>query len=134
MRAFIYAEQFQEGTNFIGWIKTIMKTIYIGNYNHNKRVSRVFTLTPLFDNYDYTSHDSVSQVENKIMLERIKKMTSKLNGIHQKVISGILIEGSSYGEVSNETGVCFATTRSRLYRAKKMLRKINKKEIENERS
>ena len=128
IRAYKYFEKFESGTNAMGWLVRIMKNLYINQYR--KEVA-----APAKVDYD--------EIEN--FYANIRSTGSDDNDLQEKLFGSLLddevsaallelpdefrttvilfdIEGLTYTEIADISEIPVGTVRSRLHRARRMLR------------
>jgi len=133
MKAFRFAEKFDQGTNAKAWLFRILKNAYINDYRKkSKQPDRV----DFEDVINYHKSDEVS--DNKylnlkeesiddMMGDEITKAINSLPSEFRTVILLADIEDFSYKEISKIIDVPIGTVRSRLFRARNTLKELLKK-------
>jgi RNA polymerase sigma-70 factor (ECF subfamily) len=125
MRALIYKEKFKEGTNLRGWLLTIMRNVFI---NDHRRKSRHRSLMETggtnmwLDNFNEPArnggednfvkedlHNAISSLENEYKLPFLRHY-----------------EGFKYQEIAEELNLPLGTVKSRIFFARKRIRKYLK--------
>lgn len=122
LKALKYQEKFSEGTNFKGWLFTILKNTFINNY---RRMMKRNTFIDSSDNsyfIDIPNQKSENQAElnfiRKDLEEAIKGLAKEL-----KVTFMLNIEGFKYHEIAEELNIPIGTVKTRIFVAKRILRK-----------
>lgn len=121
-RAIKNRDKFRPGTNFKAWLMTIMKNIFINDYR--KRVKA----NTLFDNTDnnYFINSGAHTVENDAHSNIIMK---ELNSMVESLEDGLKIpfvmhyEGHKYQDIADHMGLPLGTVKSRIFFARKALKK-----------
>jgi RNA polymerase sigma-70 factor (ECF subfamily) len=105
------------------WLRTLM-TNRFRDQKRKKRVAMV-TLEEGLSHAETAAASCVSveeQVEQKIMLERIKKEIEALPEIYRRVIILRHYHGLSYAEISKELDIPEGTVKTQLFRSRKLLK------------
>ena len=121
-RALSNKEKFAEGTNIKAWLFTIMKNIFINNYRLKTRRK---TSTDNTENQFYiNSAQSVigNKGESNITLHEILTAIDDLGGLYKKPFM-MHYNGFKYQEISEEMGLPLGTVKSRIFFARKVLKK-----------
>jgi RNA polymerase sigma-70 factor (ECF subfamily) len=121
LRAWTNFSQFQQGTNFRAWFKSVCYNAFITEYHRvkreQKRCSRVESLqVECFFPYRYPSPEKALQFSegySKEVLEAINKMSA-----HYKDTLLLRAEDLSYREIAEELDIPVGTVMSRLLRAR----------------
>jgi RNA polymerase sigma-70 factor (ECF subfamily) len=122
LKAFTYKTKFEEGTNLKGWLYTIMRNSFINNY---RRIMRRNTFIDTTDNTyfldapDYTtSNQGESTFMGRDMQVAIDKLPDDL-----KITFNLNMEGFKYHEIAEELDIPIGTVKTRIFVAKRKLRK-----------
>jgi RNA polymerase sigma-70 factor (ECF subfamily) len=124
---------FRVGSNFQAWLSKIMLNTFINNYNRNKR-------SPLDYGFELYDHDSASETpqrqeseyvdsyDESSMLDyftsdEIRKALLSLSADYRNCIIMADMMGLTYREISYLSGSPMGTIRSRLSRARYMLKR-----------
>lgn len=119
LRALEKQDQYQEGTNLKAWLFTIMRSIYINNYNHRVKFRKVDV-----DNCNLSSTPNYDEVL------RFKKTAEAFNGLplkYREVLFLATVEGLSYEEIAANLNIKTGTVKSRINRARAELQSKAKK-------
>jgi RNA polymerase sigma-70 factor (ECF subfamily) len=127
-KAYKSYHQFQDGTNSKAWMFMILKNTFINNYRKLKR-------EPVKVDYDevediYESIKSEQSNDNNLDLDFYNNLfdddlSSALAKLPEKMKEVFLLcdlEGYSYEEISEIVDIPIGTVRSRLHRARKLLK------------
>lgn len=125
-RAIKNKEKFRAGTNFKAWLMTIMKNIFINDYR--KRVKRNTILDPTDNNYfiDSGSQTVVNTAEAGILMDELKGMIEDLEDGF-KIPFLMHYQGYKYHEIADYMDLPLGTVKSRIFFARKQLKKSIKK-------
>lgn len=122
LKAFRYKEKYTEGTNLRGWVLTILKNTFINNY---RRMVKRKTFIDSTDNtyfLDLPSHRTENQAEIKFIRKDLESAISILQP-ELKVTFMLNIEGFKYHEIAEELNIPIGTVKTRIFVAKRILRK-----------
>jgi RNA polymerase sigma-70 factor (ECF subfamily) len=119
LKALRYKDHFQDGTNFKGWLFTIMRNIFINNYKRKKLQNTVSdqTSNQYFLNYGKASEDTVS---GRINEKDINKAIAGLN-YEFKTPFQMFMDGYHYDEIADVMSIPMGTVKSRIFHARKRL-------------
>lgn len=119
LKALRYKDNFQEGTNFKGWLFTIMRNIFINNYKRKKLQN---TITDHSNNQYYLNYGKVSEdtVNNRINEKDINKAISGLSYEFRTPFQ-MYIDGYHYDEIASAMSIPMGTVKSRIFHARKRL-------------
>ncbi|MES2618822.1 MAG: sigma-70 family RNA polymerase sigma factor [Bacteroidota bacterium] len=122
LKALRYKDKFSEGTNFKGWLLTIMKNTFINNY---RRMVKRNTFLDATDNtyfLDLPSHNTENQAELKFIRKDLEVAIGALP-TELKVTFMLNIEGFKYHEIAEELNIPIGTVKTRIFVARRILRK-----------
>lgn len=128
LKAYRFINSFQEGTNAKAWLYRILKNSFINDYRKkNKQPSKVDYQE--VEQY-YNSEDTPSEATVDLRLETTKDMigdeiSNALNSLavdFRTVIILCDLEGFTYEEMAKILDIPIGTVRSRLHRARNLLR------------
>ncbi len=128
MKAYRFINSFQEGTNAKAWLYRILKNSFINDYRKkSKQPAKVdYQEVEQF----YNSEDTVSNATVDLRLETTKDMigdeiSNALNSLavdFRTVVILCDLEGFTYEEMAKILDIPIGTVRSRLHRARNLLR------------
>ncbi len=122
LKALRYQGKFSEGTNFRGWLFTILKNSFINNY---RRMVKRNTFLDATDNtffLDIPSHRTENQAELKFIRKDLEKAITDLP-TELKVTFMLNVEGFKYHEIAEELNIPIGTVKTRIFVARRILRK-----------
>ena len=121
LRAFRYREKFQMGTNFKGWIATIMRNTFINNYRKEKRQRTVSE--PVEDLAYGLESKTIPSYAAEINL-RVQEIHRKINKIGDLYAVPFLMHyrGYEYQEIAEHLSLPMGTVKSRIFTARKKLK------------
>ncbi len=119
VKALRYKDHFQEGTNFRGWLFTIMRNIFINNYKRKKLQNTMLdsTSNQYFLNSGNISEDSVNRRINE---KDINKAITGLSYEYRTPFQ-MFMDGYHYDEISAAMSIPMGTVKSRIFHARKKL-------------
>ena len=133
VKAFRFMDNFQEGTNEKAWLYKIMKNGFINDYR--KRTNKPIHFS--YDNVIETGDSDDDSPHNPISESQLHDVTDLFRGLMGDEVSGALetlpgdyrqilvladIEEFSYEELSDILEIPIGTVRSRLFRARNLLK------------
>lgn len=119
LKALRYKDHFQEGTNFNGWLFTIMRNIFINSYKRRKLQHTIsdHSSHQYFLNQGSISRDLVNTRINEGDIQRaISSLTHEFRTPFQ-----MFIDGYHYDEIANVMDIPMGTVKSRIFHARKRL-------------
>lgn len=121
LRAFRYREKFKMGTNFKGWIATIMRNTFINNYRKEKRQRTVSE--PVEDLAYGLESKTILSYAGEINL-RVQEIYRKIENIGELYSVPFLMHyrGYEYQEIAERLGLPMGTVKSRIFTARKKLK------------
>lgn len=121
IKAFVNREKFKEGTNLQAWLYTIMKNIFITNY---QRIARRKTLLDQTDN-QHILNSSDKTIENKaysnFAMEEINAAIDKVKNIY-RIPFKLYFKGFKYQEIAEALDIPIGTVKNRIHMARQMLK------------
>jgi len=133
LKAYRFIDKYQVGTNAKAWLFKILKNAFINQYRKkSKQPTRVdYEEIVNFHDSEDTQYTGYSDLREEIYQGMMgDEVTNALNGLDVDFRTVILlcdIEGFTYEEISKIIDIPIGTVRSRLHRARNML-KANLKE------
>ncbi len=122
-RAMSNKDKFNPGTNFKAWLLTIMKNIFINNYRKKIKKNTIIDST---DNLYYINSGSntiSNGAERNILMDELKAMIDSLDDSLQ-VPFMMHYEGFKYQEIADELDLPLGTVKSRIFFARKELKRL----------
>lgn len=122
LKALDNREKFQVGTNFKGWLYTIMRNLFINNYRKASR-DRVYV-----DQTDNQYHLNLSQdfsIDSTEEAYDIKEIHKAVHALPKeyRVPFAMHISGFKYKEIAAHLGVPIGTVKSRIFFTRQKLQK-----------
>ncbi|MEO0775696.1 MAG: RNA polymerase sigma factor [Bacteroidota bacterium] len=121
-RAIKNKEKFIPGTNFKAWLMTIMKNIFINDYR--KRIKRNTIMDATDNNYFINSGNRtvVNRGGSNMLIEELTKMIEELEDGF-KIPFLMHYQGYKYHEIADQMELPLGTVKSRIFFARKELKK-----------
>ena len=128
LRAFRAFDQFEEGTNLKAWLYKILTNTFISSYRKKQREPQTVSADA---NEDFSLYDRLVEANvspEAELLDRIpdEEVKQALEAIPEQFRTAVLladVEGFSYQEIADITGVAIGTVMSRLHRGRKALQR-----------
>jgi RNA polymerase sigma-70 factor (ECF subfamily) len=128
LRAYRFFDKYEKGTNCRAWLFRIMRNLYLNDCTKNNVERGMLDYSEIENFYENIKSD---YTENTDFQEKIfsnlldDDMTEAINSLQSEFKTVIILcdlEGFSYDEIANFTQCPIGTIRSRLHRARKVLR------------
>jgi len=125
LKAYTYFANFKPGTNFRGWLFTIMKNTFINNYRRNARSKTLITKEENISSNNLILSATRNNGELKFINQDICKALKTLPPhLYDPFIR--YFEGYKYHEVAEEYGMPVGTVKTRIHHARIHLKKYLK--------
>jgi RNA polymerase sigma-70 factor (ECF subfamily) len=122
-KAYKNKSQFIPKTNIKAWMMTIMRNTFINNYRRNKRRHSLNESQNEYVLSQQSENNSIqNEGERKIYLEEITGIIENLE-VWLKVPFKMYLQGYKYEEIANELNAPLGTIKSRIFIARKILKK-----------
>ena len=136
--------KYKKGTNILGYLKLIVKNLYIDRTRKEKRSPNIISLHKKTDdgeviNFDEYKSQKLEKDEESLkdpfalnldITKVLKKMDNLLSQEDKEIFFLIFIEGYKYNEVAKKLKISQGTIGSRLNRnLKKIRQELNKKNV-----
>jgi RNA polymerase sigma-70 factor (ECF subfamily) len=132
VRAYRFYDRFEPGTNFRAWLFKILTNTYINSYRRKQGRPQESSLedTEEFFLYNQLSDDAgerITYVENTVIdrlgADAIQRAIDQLPPQFRTTVQLSDVEGLSYAEIAEATGVAKGTVMSRLFRGRRLLQR-----------
>jgi RNA polymerase sigma-70 factor, ECF subfamily len=132
VRAYRFYDRFQPGTNFRAWLFKILTNTYINSYRRKQGRPQESSLedTEEFFLYNQLSDEAgerITDVENTVIdrlgADSIQRAIDQLPPQFRTTVQLSDVEGLSYAEIAEATGVAKGTVMSRLFRGRRLLQR-----------
>lgn len=120
LKALDNRDKYAEGTNFKGWVFTIMRNIFINNY---RRQSRAATVVDTTDNLFHLNLSQDSGIEAPEESYGACEITDAINQFPEelRVPFQLHVTGYKYNEIAEKMNLPLGTVKSRIFFARKKL-------------
>ena len=125
-RAIRNIHQFREGTNLRAWLMTIMRNIFINSFRKKRKQQTLMDGSLNQYLIDSSKHVVRNQGEEKVGLEELEGLIDRL-GDHLKLPFLRAFEGYKYEEIAEEFNIPVGTVKSRVFMARKQIKKSIKR-------
>jgi len=126
LKAFRFIEYFQVGTNAKAWLIRIMKNSFINEYRKNSKTPYKVDIEDVNQkddiDDDYIEMDMRQEVFGNLIGDEITNAVNALPVDYRLIILLCDIEGFKYDEIAKIIDVPIGTVRSRLHRARNLLK------------
>jgi RNA polymerase sigma-70 factor (ECF subfamily) len=131
VRGYRFYDRFEPGTNFRAWLFKILTNTYINSYRRKQGRPAESSLedTEEFFLYNQLSNDGerVTDVEDTVLdrlgADAIQRAIDQLPPQFRTTVQLSDVEGLSYAEIAEATGVAKGTVMSRLFRGRRQLQR-----------
>lgn len=122
LKAITNQEKYTEHTNLKAWLYTIMRNIFINNYNRNIKTK---TIIDSSDNLYILDSISVSESPKGESIINEQIIRQKINDLSDdyKIPFLMFFEGFKYKEIADKMDLPIGTVKSRIFLARKQLMK-----------
>ncbi|MBC6995090.1 RNA polymerase sigma factor [Neolewinella lacunae] len=116
-----YRDQFEAGSNFSAWVKTIIRNTFITDYRKKKRRKELLDKAK---SLEFWTGDRITynQAESSLGAEEIMGLIEALPSIYRRAFQ-LFCQGMKYQEIALLTGVPIGTAKSRVFTARQELKK-----------
>jgi RNA polymerase sigma-70 factor (ECF subfamily) len=133
VRAYRFYDRFEPGTNFRAWLFKILTNTYINNYRRKQGRPQESSLEDTEEFFLYNqlsgegSGERVTDVEDTVLdglgADAIQRAIDQLPPQFRTTVQLSDVEGLSYAEIAEATGVAKGTVMSRLFRGRRQLQR-----------
>ena len=120
LKALDNEDKYAEGTNFKGWVFTIMRNIFINNY---RRTARQATIIDTTDNLYHINLSQGAASESPEGAYGAAEITAAINEFSEeyRVPFSMHVAGYKYSELADHLGLPLGTVKSRIFSARRSL-------------
>ncbi len=122
LRALSNQSKFVENTNFLGWIMTIMRNLFINNYHKVVRCQTVVDQDIDFYSLDVTNNPNLEGADSSCHLQEITDAIDALSD-DLKLPFSMYLSGYKYHEIADALQIPIGTVKSRIFFARQELKK-----------
>ena len=120
LKALDNVEKYAEGTNFKGWVFTIMRNIFINNY---RRAGRSAVVADTTENLFHLNLSQDSGLETPEGTYTAGEITDAINALGEdyRIPFSMHVAGYKYNEIAEKMNLPLGTIKSRIFFARKKL-------------
>jgi RNA polymerase sigma-70 factor (ECF subfamily) len=125
LRAYKYINYYQKGTNAKAWLLRILKNTFINDYRKKSKKPVHLSFEDFYtgdDSEDNSFTDLRQEVFDSLIGDEVSHALNELPVDYRLIILLCDIEGFKYEEIAKIIDVPIGTVRSRLHRARNMLK------------
>ena len=120
LKALDNEEKYAEGTNFKGWVFTIMRNIFINNYRRGVRAATIVDTTDNLYHLNLSQDSGIDSPEDSYGATEIQVAINELSADYREPFS-MHVAGYKYEEIAQQPSLPLGTVKSRIYYARKRL-------------
>ncbi len=113
-------DKFARGTNFLSWLKTIMRNLFINNYRRQKRYRAI--LAKQVDSPILSGKNSANTTEIKLNTKELQHLIDQVDERFRQPFM-MYYAGYAYEEIADLLHVPLGTVKSRIFTARQYLKK-----------
>jgi len=123
IKAFRHKNRFQPGTNFKGWISTIMRNTFINQYRKMK--TRRHINQPVEDMTTFLENSNIisNAGEHNLRMEELHRLLSTMSDIYREPFM-MFFQGYGYKEIAEHFQIPIGTVKSRIFLARKKMKEL----------
>lgn len=125
LKAYRSWAQYEPGTNAKGWLLTILRNSFINEYRRRSRHPEtvdVDTIEPFAVLTEEQDEDPQGRFFDQIVDEEVQRAIDGLPAVFREALVYSDVEGLNYQEIAGILGVPVGTVKSRLFRARRLLK------------
>lgn len=122
LKALDNEDKYVDNVNFKGWIFTIMRNIFINNYRQNVRKATVIDQTEDLYHLNISQDSGLSTPEGSYAVKEISVALNSFSDDY-RIPFNIFVAGYKYNEIAEAMNLPLGTVKSRIFFARKTLRK-----------
>lgn len=120
LKALDNEEKYSEGTNFKGWVFTIMRNIFINNYRRGVRTATVVDTTDNLYHLNLSQDSGYESPEDSYGASEIGQAINEFADEYRIPFS-MHVAGYKYEEIAEKMNLPLGTIKSRIFTARKKL-------------
>lgn len=124
LKVFVKLDTYKGAGSFEGWIRQIMVRESISYLRAVKKI--YFT-----DDGEIESSESINNIQTELEVAHIQNLIDQLPDGYRIVFNMYAIEGYKHQEIAQTLGIRESTSKSQLFKARKLLQAILHQELEN---
>ena len=122
LKALDNEDKYVDNVNFKGWIFTIMRNIFINNYRQNVRKATVIDQTEDLYHLNISQDSGLSTPEGSYAVKEISVALNSFSDDY-RIPFNMFVAGYKYNEIAEAMNLPLGTVKSRIFFARKPLRK-----------
>jgi len=123
LKAIIYRDKFDAGTNLKAWTYTIMKNTFINNYRREVRLNAFIDSTDDIYHLNAKSTMEAERPDSSLYAKEIQKSIQSLGEEH-RIPFLMHTRGYKYKEIADQMNLSIGTVKSRIFFGRKKLMEI----------
>lgn len=126
LRAYRFIDYYKTDTNAKGWLIRILKNTFINEYRKQSKKPAQIDYEDLYNNEEIEDNDQVdlrSEIYDKLIGDEVTNAINELPVNFKLIILLCDIENFKYEEIAQIIDIPIGTVRSRLHRARNMLKR-----------
>ena len=120
LKALDNEDKYAEGTNFKGWVFTIMRNLSINNYRRGVRAATVVDTTDNLYHLNLSQDSGLESPEESFGAEEIQAAINSFSDDYRIPFS-MHVAGYKYNEIAEKMDLPLGTVKSRIFFARKKL-------------
>ena len=130
IKAYKYRNKFTEGTNFKGWISTIMRNTFINHYRKAKTRRHLNHTVEEHTANVAVKHTVENAGEQTLRMQELKQMMNSIGDIYS-VPFLMFYKGYEYQEIAQKLNIPIGTVKSRIFSARVKMKSLlgNKRHV-----
>lgn len=120
MRAYRYRANFQAGTNFKGWIATVMRNLFVNQYRKDQKRKVV---SEAVENFTFALESKMitpNQGELNLRMQELRGTLAQIGDLYSKPFF-MYFQGYEYKEIAQTLDTPVGTIKSRIFTARKKM-------------
>lgn len=115
-------DKYVDGTNFKGWVFTIMRNLFINNYRRASRAATIVDTTENLYHLNISQDSGIEAPENSLAAKEITEAINDFSDDYRIPFS-MHVAGYKYNEIAEKMNLPLGTVKSRIYAARQQLQK-----------
>lgn len=125
LKALDNQDKYAEGTNFKGWVFTIMRNLFINNYRRGVRAATVVDTTDNLYHLNLSQDSGIESPEDSYGASEIADAIREFSDEYRIPFS-MHVAGYKYNEIAEKMNLPLGTVKSRIFFARKRLQEMLK--------
>ena len=113
-------DKYAEGTNFKGWVFTIMRNIFINNYRRGVRAATIVDTTDNLYHLNLSQDSGIESPEGSYGAAEITAAIGEFSDDY-RIPFCMHVQGYKYAEIAEHMGLPLGTVKSRIFFARRKL-------------